>query len=589
MSREALQAVLEFDALEKLAAAAAARDKHPRWKQGRPKEPGLVEPYKPFPHQERALKKAWGNGGRLILAHGTGTGKTFTSIAFAEDVLKKSGGPVVVITPDGLKTQFDEIGVEKFTNRDGFVIQSGKDVKFLQKLHSRGQTPDYVIVGWSMLRRHAEALNAISPTLILADEAQKMKDPNSANYKSFMVARKGVPHCGLLTGSIVSNSPNDMMPLLSAVSDGEVSAKTRLTKRVTEQVGTFEGLLGRQKEQRVVTKPEEIMALGDRWIDFVSTDDLGNALPPATTEYVPVEMSGDQWDSYQSTLEGVPPSIVDRLIRGIVPPKREQTHVFSRVMKARQAAQSTQEKHGLTDKMVNTSPKLRQIVKDLETHLESDDRNKTVIYSNFIHGGVEAMHYALQKKGIPHSIFVGAGREIGEVQINKEGRQQAVRDFKDGKTRVLILSGAGAEGLDLKNANMFQAMEGHFNPEIIRQAQARVRRLKGQTQFDPAERRVIIKRYVSVEPNPGFLKRSLRRFRGEPDRFKTTDEWVYNVARAKHLTNEGVRISLSGAHPLSAGEDPNPERQLLSKPHAYIRRWRDMRSGKYRYEYPKEL
>ena len=587
MSHPALQLVLDNDGLGKL--AEAVRQPHPRWTAGSPKKGGILPQYRPYPHQAKALKKAWDNDGRLILAHGTGLGKSFEAVAFAEDVLKKKGGPVVVVVPDGLKTQFDEQGVEKFTNRDGYVIQTGKDVKFLQKMHERKQTPDYIILGWSMLRRHADALRAVNPSLVIADEAHRMKDPESQNYQSFTSLRNGVPHCLLLTGSVVSNTPNDLLPLLSVVSGGEIPPKAHLTSRVTEPVGMFEGLLGRQKEQRFVTRPEEIMALGEKWIDFVSTDDLAKSLPPTTTEYVPVEMSDKQWAHYESTLEGVPSTILERLIRGIVPPKRERAHVFTRVTKARQAAQTTQGKYGLTDRMVDTSPKLRQIVRDAESHLESDQRNKTVVYSNFIHGGVEALHYALQKKGIPHSIFVGTGREIGNVDINKEGRQQAVKDFKDGKTRVLLISGAGAEGLDLKNANMFQAMEGHFNPEVIRQAQARVRRLKGQTQFAPEDRRVVVKRYVSVEPHPGFLKKAYRRIKGEPVKQHTTDEWVYNVARAKHKTNEGVRISLSGAHPLQKGEDPNPERWLLSKPHAYLRRWRDLRTGKYRYEYPKEL
>jgi len=545
--------------------------------------------FTPYPHQKRALEKARRNGGRLILAHGVGTGKSFVSVALAEDVLKQGGGPIVVITPDGLKTQFDEQGIEKFTNRDGFVIQTGKDVAFLKKLQVQNNLPDYIVLGWAMVRRHAAALSALSPGLVIADEAQRMKDPNSQNFRSFMELRRGVPHCLLLTGSIVSNTPNDMMPLLSAVSDGEISAKGRLSRQVTTQVGTFEGLFGRERGQKAVTEPETLMKLGEQWIDFVSTEDLGKSLPPVTTEYIPVEMSSQQWDFYQEELRGVPSSIVRRIIAGIVPKRKERHHVFARVTKARQAAQSTQNRFGLNDKMLETSTKLERVASDAEEHLAADPRNKTVIYSNFIKGGVEAVHYALTQRGIPHSIFIGAGREVGEHEISKEGRQQAVKDFKAGKTRVLVLSGAGAEGLDLKNANMFQAMEGHFNPEIIRQAQARVRRLEGQAQFAPEDRRVIVKRYVSVEPNPGFLVKAWRKLRSGRTAHHTTDEWVYNVAKAKHFTNEGVRISLSGAHPLKPGEDPTPEMWLLTRPHKYISRTWNIMRGEWEYEYPKEL
>jgi len=589
-----LSMILADKGLEKLAEAAKAQradqvPTHPRWVQGRPHKGGLRPGFTPYPHQTKAVDKAWDQGGRQIFAHGTGVGKSYTSVMFAEDVLEKRGGPIIVITPDGLKTQFDEQGIEKFTNRDGFVIQTGKDVKLLQRMSADKKAPDYVVVGWSMLRRHSMALRSINPSLVIADEAHKMKDPKSQNFKSFMELRHGVPHCLLLTGSIVSNSPNDMLPLLHAVSDGKVAAKGKLASRVTDAIGTFEDLFGKPKEKRAVTRPEEVTNIAGDWVDFISTDDLEKSLPLTTTEYVPVEMSDFQWAEYKKSLDGLPPSLVDRIMYGIVPPKKEQSMVFTRITRARQAAQSTQGVHGLNQKMIDTSPKLRQITKDAEEHLSADPRNKTVIYSNFVRGGVESLHYSLKEKGIPHSVFIGAGREIGDGAINREARDQGIRDFQAGKTRVLLLSGAGAEGLDLKEANMFQAMEGHFNPEVVRQAQARVRRLKGQQQFSAADRRVVIKRYVSVEPNPGFVKKFWRKMHGEPVQHKTTDQWVYNVAEAKHLTNEGVRIALSGAHPLQPGEDPNPERDLFLRPHKYLSKEWDILRGEWEYKYAKPL
>jgi hypothetical protein len=579
--------ILDRLGLEKLARAVAQESG--KWQAGKRHAGGMVGGFQPFPHQKRAVERAWQNGGKLVMAHGTGTGKTATSIMFSEEALKRSGGPVVVVTPDGLKTQYEQEGVERFTNRNAYVVQTGRDVATLVKLKQSGKVPDYIIIGWSMLRRHAPVLKMVGPTTLVADEAQKMKDPGSENFKAFMELRRGAPHCALLTGSPVSNSPNDLMPLIAAVSDGEVDPRGDLASRATQVIGTFEGVFGKERKQRYVRDPEVIGGAAGKWVDFLSTEDLGNSLPPATTEYIPVEMSASQWREYSKEISGVPPGLMQKVIRGIAPPKKEQSSAFTRVTRARQAAQSTQNVHGLSDAMLRSSPKVEKIADDAVDHLRSDPRNSTVIYSNFINGGVEAMHYALQQRKIPHSIFVGAGREVGDTQIDKKSRDRAISDFKEGKTRILLLSGAGAEGLDLKDANMFQAMEGHFNPEIIRQAQARVRRLKGQQQFKPEERHVNIKRYVSVEPNPGFVRKVLRKITGSPVHYHTTDEWVYNVAKSKHLTNEGVRIALSGAHPMMPGEDPAPERWLLSKPHKYVERVWNIRHNEWRYKYPKEL
>ena len=66
--------------------------------------------------------------------------------------------------------------------------------------------------------------------------------------------------------------------------------------------------------------------------------------------------------------------------------------------------------------------------------------------------------------------------------------------------RVIVISGAGAEGLDLKNATAFYALDGHFNPERILQAEVGARRLGGQSARPVEQRKVDVRRYQSTVP-----------------------------------------------------------------------------------------
>ena len=76
-------------------------------------------------YQRRAINKIR-NRGSLLVAHGTGTGKTITGIGGFE-LLKQDGkaSKALVVVPASLRTNFSEHGVKKFTNSSYQVIDRG--------------------------------------------------------------------------------------------------------------------------------------------------------------------------------------------------------------------------------------------------------------------------------------------------------------------------------------------------------------------------------------------------------------------------------------------------------------------------------
>ena len=85
--------------------------------------------YKPMKHQASftaAAVQQLGkrNGGGIIAAHGTGTGKTFSAIN-AFEKLKEQGKArrALVITPAGLRANFLNKGIQRFTTSKGVILQ----------------------------------------------------------------------------------------------------------------------------------------------------------------------------------------------------------------------------------------------------------------------------------------------------------------------------------------------------------------------------------------------------------------------------------------------------------------------------------
>jgi len=540
----------------------------------------------PYPHQKRAVTK-FRDRGSLLLAHGVGSGKSLSSILIAEDVFKRGGRLALVVVPASLRNNYVD-NVRNFSTRRVEVVGSEAELSRVSTLRSSGKAlPDFLVVSWDLLRRSPELLASLSPDLLIMDELHHARDFRSANYRAARIVRARSGSALGLTGSVVSNSPDDIPPLLSIVTNGEIPADFPLKSLATRVVGTFPGISGGSRPIRAVTRPGVLQRLGT-YIDYLPSSDLMKSgdIPKAVTSYVPVEMSPEQYDAYYKSLKGtLTPEQLQKVTSGTWTSDSDSMHMFTRILKARQLAQSTALLHPTDpERMVGSSPKVQRMVADIAEHLAEDPSHKVVVYSNFVDSGVKPLSYALQKAGISSSVFMGAGR--GMRPEEREAQKQA---FQTGKNRVLLLSGAGAEGLDLKTGTMFSAMEGHFNPEMVRQAQARVQRMGAQADKPASQRKVLVRRYVSVEPSPGIFQRTWRKLTGSSRHQNSTDEWEYNVAKAKHFTNEGMRISLHGAVPLSPGERPLPPKLLFHSPFKYLRKAYDIYKGRWVYEYPEPL
>jgi hypothetical protein len=597
------------------------------------KTSAVRQKYNLFPHQAVAVKQLLDNDGVLVMAHGTGTGKTFTSIAGFE-VLKKKGKAkkALVVVPTGLRTNYVKGGLEKFTDSSYQIVGSksekNRGYKYLDDV---GSDKDYTIVGYEMFRQDPVGLmdKTGADTLIL-DEYHKARDPGSKTWKAALLARQKSRNFIGLTASIVNNDPSEIAPLVRLAKAGRFMNQKQFNRTYKQQVGTQRGFFGGKKKVYRLRNVRDLQNRIGPVLSYLDTEDLrAKDMPRKQTQTINVLMSDEQKALYNYALKKVGPGVAHKIRNNLPLGKKEAFNVFSMILQARQASNSihTLDKNMSATESAEATPKVKRMLDDAVAHLEATPDGKVVMYSNLITGGVDVLHAGLKARGIPHGIFAGKGREIGGQKVDASTRGSAVKDFQTGKTKVIVLSGAGAEGLDLKDATLFQALDGHFNPERVLQAEARARRLKGQQHRPPEKRVVEIRRYRSVLPTPGFFS-SL--FGGNKKEF-TTDEWIYNTAQRKYALNRMLRnavrsVALSkpkgeapkidlprqaaqaviaqtpsptvarpagpkpaASPPRLAGRPmvpttvPSPK---MKQPTKYVRKWKDLK-GRWRYEYPK--
>ena len=546
------------------------------------KTAAVKEKFKPFIHQQDSIQRFIDNDGQIIMAHGTGSGKTFSSI-FAFEAGRQAGiaKKALVVVPAGLRTNYAEKGIKKATDDTYQVFGSKSEVAEGTHVDTKSLNKDatYSIVSYNMFRKDPTAyMEATGADTLIGDEIHKAKSPHSTTYKALMTARGMARNFIGLTGSVVSNKPADIVTLLNLAAGWPVAGtQTQFDRRYVQVIGSRTGFLGGKKDVKRIIRPEEIQARFGKIVHFVGHDDLDPAMfPKKNVSEILVEMSPEQRELYDFALGELPFWVRKRIRSGLPVGKEEAQHIFGKIIQARQAANSIHTMKATPLHLAaERTPKIRRVLDDAKNHLKTTPDGQVVMYSNLVTGGIDVLAAGLRKRKVSFGVFVGKGREIAGMQVDEESRQKDVESYLSGDIKVLLVSGAGAEGLDLKNTTMVQMVDGHFNPEVIQQAEARGRRAGGLAHRPPERRFVAVKRYKSVMPKPGFWESLFK------DKEYTTDQWIYGVAGEKGRLTQQFRQALKGE------KVDRPQVPRGFKPKKYKRRWRVFAQGKpeWRYQY----
>ena len=575
-----------------------------------------------FPHQERVVQRLMQNNGSVVMAHGVGSGKTISSLA-GVDRLRKAGraGNVLVAVPAGLKKNYAD-SVKNFSTFSVQVVSPKGDKEGTQYTEiDPGKT--FTVVSYDMFRRDPEGLmQKTGADTLIFDEYHKVRDPGGATYRAGMKASAYAKNFMGLTGSIVNNDPVEVVPLINLAARQQVMSPAEFNSRYKRRYARARGFFGGKQYLTTMTNTQDLKKRLGGYVDYINSDETGgDKMPRRKVEEINVEMSKEQKQLYEFTLKKVNPLIAYKIRHNLPVDQKEAFHIFSMIQQARQAANSIApfSKGVSLEQAAERTPKVKRLLDDTVTHLDTTPDGQVVLYSNLIKGGVDVLDAGLTARGIPHAVFVGKGREVGNARVTADTRNAGVEEFKSGKKKVIVLSGAGAEGLDLKNSTMFQSLDGHFNPEKTRQAEARARRLGGQAHRPPEKREVQVRRYFSTYPKPGVLGRLFGK-----ETPTTTDQWVHSVAQRKYDLNQKLLSAFqqpkapvpptsAPATPAAAPRpapavvavtkpqpvNPVPSRQVptqqaptqqapvaVPRGHKYLWKWKD-REGDDRYKYVK--
>jgi superfamily II DNA or RNA helicase len=427
-----------------------------------------------LPHQRRAIDKLRAAHG-LLVVHGLGSGKTLTSIAAGDEL----GVPSEVVAPAPLVRNYD---------------------KELKK--HLGEVPKNLRVRSYEQAARDGGLN--TEGLVVFDEAHKGRNSGTGAAKMMEEARRA-RYRMLLTATPVYNSPADLANLINTVAGRSVLPDDHnLFKQTFVGTRTVQApFLTRLKGQILghpvdtVTHPalinrERLVQATKGYVDVHKGG--GDGFPDRIDEEHTVPMSDRQKELY-TFAEGKLPWYLRAKIRAGLPMNKQESKELNAFQGAlRQIANTPRGfANDITDENeLEHSPKIQKVIDHLLEARSKDPNHRGIIYSNYLDSGVYPLSRALKAAGVEHNVFDGS--------VPTSRRAQMVNDYNSGKTPVMLLSGAGSEGLDLKGTKTMQLLEPHWHDQRPAQVIGRGIRYLSHAHLPEAERKVRVMKYYSTLP-----------------------------------------------------------------------------------------
>lgn len=452
------------------------------------------------PYQQRTLRKAMNprNPG-LVIAHGTGTGKTRQAI----EITKALKMPTDVVVPAALQENYR---------------------KELRKWV--GSVPKNVNIT-SQQRVARQGLPDSKGGLLIVDEAHRARGGTESSLHSELSkipAKKRI----LLTATPVFNHPKDLAPLVNLVANKTVLPENK--KEFDSQYINYQkvnpSFLQRLLGVKAGLKPElknrhQLANVLNQYVDYYPGSEQG--FPASSEETIKVPMGNKQMDIYKTIMGQAPWWVRQKVKWGLPPGKGELEAMRAFLSGVRQVSNTNRE--FIKNRESEEAVKINHAFKFLQKQLSTDPSYKALVYSNYLNSGLSPYKDLLNKYKIPYGEFSG--------DVGSRVRDDLVKQYNANKLHTLLISSAGSEGLDLKGTRLVQILEPHFNEEKEKQIIGRAIRYGSHSSLPPRKQHVLVQRYLA-QPKVGLIDKLLGR-----STVKGADEYIRNLAIQKSLlTNE---------------------------------------------------
>lgn len=387
--------------------------------------------------------------GRCLIGDDMGLGKTVQAIAAVEILTKHLGVErVLVICPASLKHQWER-ELERFTGRKALVIGGGQ----LARRRLYGAPAGWKIAAYDTIARDLEFIQHWSPELVIADEAQRIKNWNTIAARALKRIRS--PYAFVLTGTPLENRLEELISIVQFVDQHRLGPTWRLldAHQVRDETGRVVGY----RDLAAIARTLAPVMIRRRKSEVLAQ------LPQRIDKNVFVAMTPQQSAVHEENRETVA-RIVAKWRRFRFLSEAEQRVLTCALQNMRMSCNST----WLIDRETDHGVKVGELIAYLEDLFEDSDA-KAVVFSQWV-GTHELIVRRLAARKWGYVMFHGG--------VPSERRKDLVDRFRtDPGCRLFLSTDAGGVGLNLQHAATVVNMDQPWNPAVLEQRIARVHRM----------------------------------------------------------------------------------------------------------------
>lgn len=402
-----------------------------------------------YPYQvEGALFAA--RAGRCLIGDEMGLSKTIQAIAAAELFARHFGvRRVLVVCPTSLKHQW----------KNEFARFAGRQVQVVHGLRAQRQSQYREeafckITNYETLARDGDLIDAWAPELVIADEAQRIKNWNTIAARA--LKRIASPYCVVLTGTPLENRLEELISIVQFVDQHRLGPTWRLLEE-HQQRDEAGRVIGYRALDRISQTLAPVM-LRRRKAEVLTQ------LPERVDNRIFVPLTPQQRVHHDENGEIVA-RIVARWRKTGYLSDADQRRLTCALQNMRMACNST----FLLDHETDHGHKVDELMTLLGELLE-DRSAKAVVFSQWL-GTHELIQRRLAQRGWGHVLFSGS--------VPGDKRGALVDQFhNDPDYRLFLSTDAGGVGLNLQHAAALVVnMDLPWNPAVLEQRIGRVHRM----------------------------------------------------------------------------------------------------------------
>lgn len=442
--------------------------------------------------------------------HGLGSGKTCTCALIMDDWMKSHDGKVWFLSPGSLRENF----IDQYCSFCG--ENRVEDVDRIQTLsYNYSRLPEKIEE-----MELGEDINIFDNCLVIIDEVHNLINGKVNGSKTYSFLYDHIDEAAnvnivLLSGTPIVSSSMDVYFVAHLLDPVTYSSEQGYLDRI-----------GLDEDQVIVpTAPEvfvhDLIGLVSHVVIADGQDDE-SMYPSVTFENIVVPMNSDRREAYRDVrhqeISVKPPSesqaasnpalyqqLRARYYLAVSMVRSRQLSNFWYPIIERNGVSGTPHELGLSDHTVEKGGWVdSRVLSMLPRHGEKiaviienilNNPGKHVIYTEFKRrGGAWLISAILDAMKIPNLLFTGDLDDAGRHRVLETFNSK--ENMRGEKVKVLIVTDAGAQGINLTEVRYFHTLEQYITSWIIEQAYGRAVRYGSHQRLPKEERNVTIFNYL---------------------------------------------------------------------------------------------